>query len=84
MSSFKVDSHQITKDGNDDFDPDDIVAFIRSAHENGKALILRSTIPTMDDKVVSVSAPVVHRDWIRSEDGQPAWGGTLDVAFREA
>jgi len=84
VSSFRVDQNQLTNTSVPDFTPDKIVDFLRDAHEKGKVLTLRSVIPTMDDKKVLVSAPVVHRDWIRPDGAKSSWGGSIDVAFREA
>jgi len=83
VSSFKVDTNQVTKAGDPDFSPDAIVKFLQNAAERAEAITMRSVIPTMDDKKVIVTAPVIHKNWIRPEDGKPTWGGSVDIAFRE-
>ena len=83
VSSFKVDTNQVTKAGDPDYSPDTIVKFLQNAAVNAQSISMRSVIPTMDDKKVIVSAPVIHKNWIRPEDGKPTWGGSVDIAFRE-
>lgn len=84
VSSFRVDSNQITKRGSPDFSPDKIVDYLMSAHEKGTSISMRSVLPTMDSKSVIVSAPVIHREWTQVLNGQTKWGGYVDVSFREA
>jgi len=84
VGTFKVDENQRNLQGDEDFKPDDILDFLRTAHSNAQRITLRSTIESMDDHVVSVSAPSVVRNWSRAEDGKQKWGGIIQVAFREA
>ena len=85
ISTFKVnDVKQYTRAGEPDFSPDTILSFLQDAHEKGSALTLRSVIATMDGQSVVVGAPVVHRDWIRTQDGASIWGGSIDVSFKQA
>jgi hypothetical protein len=83
ISSFRVDSNQISKRGTPDFDPDYVVEYLQNAQENATKITMRSVISTMDDKVVSVSAPVIHRQWTSVLNGKTKWGGYVDVQFTE-
>lgn len=84
VGTYKVSSNQYTIDGNEDFAPDTVLKFLKEAFVQGKSIRLRSMIESMDMKTVAVSAPLVSRDWVRTEDGKQKWGGTIQVALREA
>lgn len=80
VGNFKVGLGYVTKNGLDDHKPDDVVAFLRSAFEKSKKVLLRSLKSTMDDKIVILSAPVVVTDSLTDE----GWKGRISIALREA
>lgn len=80
VANFSVGTNQSTITGDDDFSPDDIVKFLKDAHENCSKIRMRSLKTSMDDKVVVLSAPVVVTDSITDE----GWNGYVSVAMREA
>lgn len=80
VANFRVGINYTTKNGLDDFKPDDVVNFLRGAFEKNKKVRMRSLKSTMDDKVVTLSAPVVITDSLTDE----GWRGRVSVAMREA
>jgi hypothetical protein len=84
IGTFRVDENQRNYQGDEDLKPDTILEFLRTAHENAQRVSMRSTIKSMDSKVVSVSAPSPTFNWVRQEDGVQKWGGSIQVALREA
>lgn len=84
VGTFSVSDNQYTYDANEDFSPDEILDFLRDAHQAAKSIRMRSMIESMDMKTVVPAAPLSIRDWVRVEDGEQKWGGTIQVALREA
>lgn len=84
VGTFKVDSNQLTRNGDPDFSPDFILDFLRRAYEEGKVLQMRSIIDNMDDRAVVVSnAPVPVYQWVRAEDSKAKWGGYITIGLKE-
>lgn len=80
IGTFKVGVDYSTKNNQDDHKPDDLVKFIREAADKEKKLHLRSLKTSMDDKIVTVSSPVVITDSVTDE----GWKGRISFAMREA
>jgi len=79
VMNCRVGINEVTKNGVNDFKPDDIVNFIKDAHTKKTKIRMRSLKTSMDDKVVVLSAPVVITDTLTDE----GWSGSVQIAVRE-
>jgi hypothetical protein len=80
VSRFKVGQEQMTKNSLNDFKPDDVVAFLKNAHQKNMKVTMRTLKKTNDDKIVVLTAPVITVTTLTDT----GWSGTIDVGMREA
>jgi hypothetical protein len=78
----KISDMQITKSGNPDHDPDEIMTWFKGAAGSAKRIHMRSIWKQMDDKFVVIEPPSLMREFANTI--LKWWGGVVTLTVREA